>query len=118
MTKYTCPDCNGKYTKSELKEGISIYFDEVAPCCPDCGRFIDIRTQEEKDFYAQDGKSKMNKCRDCKHWQKWEEKPHSIGPKVLSVGDCFESSFAKTFGKQVSAHDGTCRSFKNKETIK
>ena len=52
-------------------------------------------------------------CADCKHWQKREEKPHSIGPKLLSVGDCYKSSFAKAFGKSVTPHDGKpCKNFK------
>ena len=56
-------------------------------------------------------------CANCKHWKKWKEAPHTIGPKTLSVGDCFESSFAKTFGKSVTPHNGKeCKYFK--ETTK
>ena len=54
-------------------------------------------------------------CKDCKHWQKQKEEPHTIGPKTLSVGDCFESSFAKAFGKSVTPHDGNpCNYFEAK----
>ena len=54
-------------------------------------------------------------CSDCKHWKEREEEPHTIGPKTLSIGDCYESAFAKTFGKSVTAHDGIpCNYFEKK----
>jgi len=54
-------------------------------------------------------------CSDCKHWKKWKEEAHSFGPKTLSVGDCFDSPFAKAFGKSVTPHNGVaCKYFERK----
>ena len=55
-------------------------------------------------------------CSDCKHWKKWKEEPYTLGPKTLSVGNCYESSYAKTFGNHVTPHDAkACRCFEVKE---
>jgi len=54
-------------------------------------------------------------CSDCKHWKKWKEEPHTFGPKTLSVGDCFKSSFARAFGKSVTPHNGKACSYFEKK---
>ncbi len=48
-------------------------------------------------------------CSECKHWKEWTEETGDY-----PIGDCYECSFAKAFGKSVRPHDATCKSFEKK----